>query len=124
MHLRRRQEFTRDASGICKFVKLLQHGPFVVPMSHMDRPACIHPQAGFCCKSHPAAAAEDRGFVLGLISGAPNATLDQTQKYTGPLYPLMKESMPEVDVAFTILGFEPSWGLWQLAHSILPSRTG
>jgi len=57
------------------------------------------------------APSEDRGFVLGLISGAPNATLDQTRIYTDRVYPLMKQVAPETDVSFMILGFDPTTGL-------------
>jgi len=57
------------------------------------------------------APAEDRGFVLGIISGAPNATLEQTQLYTDRLNPIIQEQMPEVDVRFMILGFDPASGL-------------
>ncbi len=57
------------------------------------------------------APAEDRGFVLGIISGAPNATIDQTQRYAAQLQPLIHQSFPETDVAFTILGFDPGSGL-------------
>jgi len=55
--------------------------------------------------------AEDRGFVLGIIGGAPNATLDQTQRYTAQLQPLIKKSFPETDIAFGIIGFDPMSGL-------------
>ncbi len=57
------------------------------------------------------APAEDRGFVLGIISGAPNATLEQTQLYTGRLTPLIQQQMPEVEVPFMIIGFDPATGL-------------
>jgi len=57
------------------------------------------------------APAEDRGFVLGIISGAPNATLDQTKLYSRNIYPLLQKAVPEVDVTFTILGFDPMTGL-------------
>jgi multidrug efflux pump len=54
---------------------------------------------------------EDRGFVLGIINGAPNATIDQTRRYTSQIQPMVKEQFPETDVAFMILGFDPSAGL-------------
>ena len=54
---------------------------------------------------------EDRGFVLGLISGAPNATLEQTQRYTAQLQPMIEDSFPEVGTNFLILGFDPSSNL-------------
>lgn len=57
------------------------------------------------------APAEDRGFVLGIINGAPNATIDQTQRYTAQLHPMIRQSFPETDVAFMILGFDPMAGL-------------
>jgi len=50
---------------------------------------------------------EDRGFVLGLISGAPNATMEQTQRYTAQLQPMFNESFPEVGTNFLIIGFDP-----------------
>ena len=55
--------------------------------------------------------AEDRGFVIGIIGGAPNATLDQTQRYTAQIQPLIKQSFPETDIAFAIIGFNPTSGL-------------
>jgi multidrug efflux pump len=55
--------------------------------------------------------AEDRGFVIGIVGGAPNATIDQTQRYTAQLQPLIKQSFPETDVAFTIIGFDLTSGL-------------
>jgi len=57
------------------------------------------------------APAEDRGFVLGIIGGSPNATLDQTQRYTAQLQPLINKSFPETDIAFAIIGFDPMSGL-------------
>ena len=57
------------------------------------------------------APAEDRGFVLGIIGGAPNATLEQTQRYTDLLGPLVAQHIPEADVRFMILGFDPTVGL-------------
>ncbi|MFT3868650.1 MAG: efflux RND transporter permease subunit [Nibricoccus sp.] len=54
---------------------------------------------------------EDRGFVLGILSGSPNATLDQTQRYTAQLQPMINQSIPETKVAFMILGFDPQAGL-------------
>lgn len=57
------------------------------------------------------APAEDRGFVLGIINGAPNATLEQTQGYARSLNPRIRQHIPEVDVNFMILGFDPSTGL-------------
>lgn len=57
------------------------------------------------------APAEDRGFVLGIIGGAPNATLEQTQLYTDKLNPLVAQNIPEADVRFMILGFDPTVGL-------------
>lgn len=57
------------------------------------------------------APAEDRGFVLGIIGGSPNATLEQTQLYTNKLNPIIEQTFPEVDVRFMILGFDPTVGL-------------
>jgi len=57
------------------------------------------------------APSEDRGFVLGIISGAPNATIDQSQRYSNHLYPILRQAAPEMDVAFSILGFDPTTGL-------------
>jgi multidrug efflux pump len=54
---------------------------------------------------------EDRGFVLGLISGAPNATLEQTERYTAQLQPMLAQSFPEVGTNFLILGFDPASNL-------------
>ncbi len=54
---------------------------------------------------------EDRGFVIGIVNGAPNATLDQTQRYSRQLQPMIKEQFPETDVAFMVLGFDPGAGL-------------
>ncbi len=57
------------------------------------------------------APAEDRGFVLGIIGGAPNATLEQTQLYTGKLNPMVADALTEARVRFMILGFDPTTGL-------------
>lgn len=57
------------------------------------------------------APAEDRGFVLGIINGAPNATIDQTQRYTRQIQPMIEQQFPETDVAFAILGVDPMAGL-------------
>ncbi|WP_415909938.1 efflux RND transporter permease subunit [Oleiharenicola sp. Vm1] len=57
------------------------------------------------------APAEDRGFVLGIISGAPNASLEQTDRYTSALYPLVQKELPETRIDFSVLGFDPSAGL-------------
>ena len=54
---------------------------------------------------------EDRGFVLGIISGAPNATMEQTQRYTSQLQPMLDKSFPEVGTNFLIIGFDPSANL-------------
>ena len=57
------------------------------------------------------APSEDRGFVLGLISGAPNATMEQTQRYSSQLQTLLAKSFPEVDVSFLIIGSDPTTNL-------------
>ncbi|HLP03624.1 MAG TPA: efflux RND transporter permease subunit [Opitutaceae bacterium] len=54
---------------------------------------------------------EDRGFVLGLISGSPNATLEQTERHTAQLQPMLARSFPEVGTNFLILGFDPTSNL-------------
>ncbi|HLP06716.1 MAG TPA: efflux RND transporter permease subunit [Opitutaceae bacterium] len=54
---------------------------------------------------------EDRGFVLGLISGSPNATLEQTERHTAQLQPMLTRSFPEVGTNFLILGFDPTSNL-------------
>ena len=38
-------------------------------------------------------------------------TLDQTQRYTAQLQPLINKSFPETDIAFAIIGFDPMSGL-------------
>ncbi|HLP25122.1 MAG TPA: efflux RND transporter permease subunit, partial [Acidobacteriota bacterium] len=57
------------------------------------------------------APAEDRGFVLGIISGAPNASLEQTDRYVSALYPLVQQHLPETKIDFSVLGFDPTVGL-------------
>ncbi|PTY05681.1 multidrug efflux protein [Opitutaceae bacterium EW11] len=57
------------------------------------------------------APAEDRGVVIGIIGGAPNASLDQSARHVGQLQPMIERLFPEMDVTFNILGFDPTTGL-------------
>ncbi len=57
------------------------------------------------------APAEDRGFVIGFLKGAPNATLDQGLRYTDALQPLLRAKVPEVDLIMTVMGFDMATGL-------------
>jgi len=57
------------------------------------------------------APAEDRGFVIGFLQGAPNATLDQGLRYTDALQPILHAAVPEVDLLLTVMGFDMATGL-------------
>lgn len=65
----------------------------------------------FLMSKQELAPAEDRGFVIGLLKGAPNATLDQGLRYTDALPPLFKQQIPEIKTLFTVMGLDMASGL-------------
>ncbi|PKN19360.1 MAG: multidrug efflux protein [Deltaproteobacteria bacterium HGW-Deltaproteobacteria-6] len=47
---------------------------------------------------------DDQGFLMGMLTAAPDATLQQTQLYSLQLYDLLKD-IPEIDHLFQVEGF-------------------
>jgi multidrug efflux pump len=56
------------------------------------------------------APAEDRGFVISIMQGSPNATIDQTLRYTEQFSKIVTE-MPEARTHFSIVGFDMASGM-------------
>jgi multidrug efflux pump len=56
------------------------------------------------------APAEDRGFVISIMQGSPNATIDQTLRYTEQFSKIVAE-MPEARTHFSIVGFDMASGM-------------
>jgi len=52
---------------------------------------------------------EDRGFVLGLVKAAPNASLEQTRLYNDELYKIVK-GFPATKDLFSVMGLDPTGG--------------
>lgn len=53
--------------------------------------------------------AEDRGFIVSVMSGAPNASIDQARMYAEEIYKIAG-AFPENDLAFIVLGVDPTGG--------------
>ncbi len=56
------------------------------------------------------APAEDRGFIITISNGSPNATLDQTLRYSGQFGAIVHD-LPETKAYFSITGFDMAAGL-------------
>jgi len=65
----------------------------------------------FLMSKQELAPAEDRGFVITLLKGAPNATLDQGLRYTDGLQPILRTAAPEIDLLLSVMGFDMASGL-------------
>ncbi len=53
---------------------------------------------------------EDRGFIMAISQGAPNATLDQALAYSNQLNEIVR-GLPETSAYFSVLGFDVQAGL-------------
>lgn len=53
---------------------------------------------------------EDQGFIVALMSGSPNATIDQARRYTSGIAEITS-SIPENEMSFLVLGVDFSTGL-------------
>ncbi len=56
------------------------------------------------------APAEDRGFIIAMMKGSPNGTLDQTLRYSDALTQIIK-SFPAVKTTFSVAGFDMASGM-------------
>lgn len=56
------------------------------------------------------APAEDRGFIIAMMKGPPNGTLDQTLRYSDALTKII-QSFPEVKTSFSVAGFDMVSGM-------------